>query len=132
MSLDFQDRLIDLIESSVELFAPIDVPVIKNDEGLSMTMSPIGRSSMDFSAEITREYGFSMAARSKSDLQAVNALYDINRFIDELEQGAVVSSNSSFIMNSIEVVSPPNLQAVSDAHYVYTCNFKAELTLTKN
>lgn len=132
--LDFQDCMIDAIEANCNLFAPIDVPIIKinvdgTGSGIAFMLTPIGEETRFMDGSRDRMYAFQISARSPDQLQVLNTLFSINRFIDGLKSGDIKSKNGTFEFINAVIRSVPNLVQADTHGFLYVSNFEAELLL---
>ncbi|MFX3618725.1 MAG: hypothetical protein ACE3JK_14550 [Sporolactobacillus sp.] len=130
--LDFQDRMIDAVESNCALFAPITVPIIKGDEGIGFMMTPVGEETLYMDGSRERTYAFQITARSASEELSLSTLLDIQKYIDTLSLHVtdIVSQNGSFELDSMTVTTVPNvLEFDATKGTIYGSNFEAQLLL---
>lgn len=133
MAIDLLDSVADAIESNVDLFSKIDIPMIKSKVGIAIANSPIGRAEYDMAGTITRQYAFHVTARNTSENQEIvlKTLLDINEFIDEVSLGMkkISSINETFILQGIEVKNVPFIAYVDEVGITYATDFVAEITI---
>jgi hypothetical protein len=129
--------MINAIETNVNLWKPIDVPIIRVDssgagDGIAFMLTPIGQETRYMDGSVLRNYAFQISARSQDQLQVLNALLEINKYVDSLRQGDIVSTNGSFEFVSAVVASVPNLVNVDNYGFLYVSNFQSEILLIEN
>jgi len=126
--------MIDAIEANCDLFAPIDVPIIKINEdgsgsGIAFMLTPIGEETRYYDGSRSRSYAFQITARDTDQLLVINTLLKINKFIDTLKSDDVVSSNGTFEFINAVVRSVPNIVQADTHGFLYVSNYEAELLL---
>lgn len=126
--------MVTAIENNCNLFAPIDVPIIRVDStgagnGIAFMLTPVGQETRYYDGSRSRTYAFQVTARHTDQLTVLNALFSINKYIDSLNPEDIVSQNGSFDFISAVVTSVPNLVQVDTHGYLYVSNLQSEIIL---
>lgn len=132
--LDFQDCMIDALETNCNLFSSIDVPIIRvdadgNGSGIAFMLTPIGQETRYYDGSRCRNYAFQITVRHTDQLTILNTLFSINRYIDGLNPDDIKSKNGTFEFNNAIVTSVPNLVQVDTHGFLYVSNFQSEILL---
>lgn len=133
--LDFQDRMIDALETNCGLFAPISVPIIPvaadgaPSNGIAFMLTPIGQATCQYDGKWDKTFAYQITVRHISQLTALNTLLEISRYVDGLNNDDIKSQNGSFYFINGQVTSLPNFLMKDDHGFVYVASYSAELLL---
>lgn len=127
--MDFLDRLIDYIESSVDLGPTIRVGKLSL-EGSSISIRPTPSSMVDryVDKDKTREYSFQVLMKDPNQFKVISKLDEITSLLDGIGHREITSNNNSFKLVKCEVYTLPNyVEETEHEEYIYTALFRAEL-----
>lgn len=127
--MDFLDRLIDYIELKLDLEVPIEVGKLSEDEtAISIRPTPSSTLSRSYDKGTTFEYTFQILAKNPNQFTTINTVTQIAHLLDGLSNGAIKSSNDSFIFVKSEIyIHPHYVETLDHGETVYSAMVTAEL-----
>jgi hypothetical protein len=127
--MDFLPRIMDAIETNIELNAPLKVGLLEpasSAAAIRTVSSGIVTRYMDGSA--IYHVAFQILIQDADQQRAVNILDDITDFLEGLTKDNVISGNNSFNFVTSNVSVLPNLvQKTNNDEYIYTAIYAAQL-----
>ncbi len=128
--LDFSNRMIEALESNVQLPSRIDIPIIKNDEGIAFMFTPVGPVKQKFyNGDMLQRCAFQLTMKSLDQELIINTFNAINAYVFSLNEGDIQSQNGSFKFNEATVSSTPVYLGQENSRYIYASNYEAELLI---
>src|SRR5690606_3768367 len=103
--LDFIWRLNDYI-NTLDLFALSNVGLLEESDSLSVMAMPGGEETIYFDGTRDKNLNVQINAKSKNQLNCIEALSKIARVLENLQENTIKSENDSFYLESISVTSP--------------------------
>lgn len=126
--MDFLDRILDYIESSVPLYDSFSVGTLKDGNSVAVRPTPTSISTRYVEGSKIYPYGFQVLTKHKNMLTAYKAIQDVTEAIDGLTNGAITSSDGSFVFDKCEATTLPNwVEKDTQGYTIYTAIFQAEL-----
>lgn len=130
--MDFLDRMMDYIEANVSLYKPMRVGILGDGDSIAIRPTPGTPPNGYLARDRLRNYPFQVLTQHSNAGVAYQTLETITNVIDGLENGAIVSSDGSFVFVRCEVYTTPNfVEVTSQGHHVYTAIYQAELYIEK-
>jgi hypothetical protein len=127
--MDFLPRIMDAIETNIELNAPLKVGLLEprsSAAAIRTVSSGIVTRYMDGSA--IYHVAFQILIQDADQQRAVNILDEITDFLEGLTKDNVISGNNSFGFVTSNVSVLPNLvQKTDNDEYIYTAIYAAQL-----
>lgn len=126
--MDFLSKVKEYLESNLVLSAPIMTPLLSSDSSsIAIRQTPSSVNSRYASGK-TYDLGFQVLVKDSSNPKAYNNCYAIYQALDGLSNGAIQSSDGSYIFVKCECSTLPNfVEKDEQNNYIYTALFTAEL-----
>src|SRR5690606_37506946 len=106
--LDYIWRLNDYI-NTLDLFAWSNVGLLEESEFLSVMAMPGGEEIVYFDGTRDKNLNIQINAKSKDQLNCIEALSKVARMLENLPEDAIKSENDSFYFEPISVTSPVSI-----------------------
>lgn len=127
--LDFIWRLNDFI-NTLGLFAWSDVGVLDTGESMSLMAMPGGDETVYFDGVRDKDYQMQVNAKSKNQLNCIEALSEVARVLENLSEGEIQSHNETFDFESIRITSLLSLVGQDEqGYFVYALSISAKITI---
>src|SRR5690625_2420719 len=102
--MDFLDRLIDYIETQLDLEVPITVGKLdKKETAISVRPTPSSTISRSMDMGSTFEYTFQVLVKNPNQFKTIKLVTEIAYLLDGLPNGTIKSSDGSFIFIKSEI-----------------------------
>lgn len=127
--MDFLPKIMDAIESNIDLNAPLKVGLLEpaSSAAAIRTVSS-GIVTRYLNGDTIYHIAFQLLIQDADQQRAVNILDDITDFLDGLTKDNVISGNDSFTFITSNVSVLPNLvQKTENDEYVYTAIYAAQI-----
>ncbi len=129
--LDFIWRLNDYV-NTLDLFAWSNVGLLEESESLSVMAMPGGEETVYFDGTRDKNLNVQINAKSKNQLNCIEALSKVARTLENLQEDAIKSVNDSFYFESINVTSPVSIVAHDEqGFFIYALSISAKITIYK-
>lgn len=126
--MDFLDRLLDFIESKVDLDAPFSVGRLGTSENAyALRPSPSSPISRSLDKGKTYEYAFQILIKGTNQFKVIREMHEITKILDGLSNSAIQSEDGSFIFVKCEVYNYPSYLEEDRDTTTWTAQFVAEL-----
>ncbi len=127
--MDFLDRLIDFIELQLDLEVPIEVGKLGESEtAISIRPTPSSTISRSFDNGTTFEFMFQILGKDPNQFKTILTVTQIAHLLDGLSNGAIKSSNDSFLFVKSEIYTHPHyVETLEHGETVYSAMVVAEL-----
>ena len=129
--LDFIWRLNDYV-NTLDLFARSNVGLLEETESLSVMAMPGGEEIVYFDGTRDKNLNIQINAKSKNQLNCIDALSKIARTLENLKEGDIQSHNDSFEFESIRVTSFVSIVGQDEqGYFIYQVSLAAKITIYK-
>ena len=129
--LDFIWRLNDYV-NTLDLFARSNVGLLEETESLSVMAMPGGEEIVYFDGTRDKNLNIQINAKSKNQLNCIDALSKIARTLENLKEGDIQSHNDSFEFESIRVTSFVSIVGQDEqGYFIYQVSLAAKITIHK-
>mgnify|MGYP001161693964 FL=1 len=123
--MNFLDKLVDHIESSMTLYSPIRVGMLGTGNSIAIRPTPGSMPSGYLNGDRLRPFSFQVLAQH-TDPQV--AYYTLEEIADLLDAVNADISGDGYVMVRCELYIAPNFVEVTDQGlHIYTALFEAEL-----
>jgi len=123
--MNFLDKLVDHIESSMTLYSPIRVGMLGAGNSIAIRPTPGSMPSGYLNGERLRPYSFQVLAQHTDPQTAYHTLEQIADLLDATDAGI---SGDGYVMVRCELYTAPNFVEITDQGlHIYTALFEAEL-----
>jgi len=123
--MNFLDKLVDHIESSMTLYSPIRVGMLGTGNSIAIRPTPGSMPSGYLNGERLRPYSFQVLAQHTNPQVAYYTLEEIADLLDAIDADI---SGDGYVMVRCELYTAPNFVEVTDQGlHIYTALFEAEL-----
>ncbi|HLQ75431.1 MAG TPA: minor capsid protein [Alloiococcus sp.] len=130
--LDFIWRLNDYI-NNLGLFAWSDVGVLDDGDSISLMAMPGGEETVFFDGIRDKNYQMQVNAKSQNQFNCIEALSQVARVLENLQEDEIQSHNDSFDFESINITSPLSIVAHDEqGFFIYALNISAKITIYEN
>ncbi|MFZ4452086.1 phage tail terminator protein [Salibacterium aidingense] len=128
--MDFLERIKDYIEGNVSLYkTSLSVNMLKTGNDIAIRATP-GAPNDRYVTGKTHTFQFQILTRHEVDKTAYEAVQAITTALDGLTNGAVTSSDGSFVFHTCEVYTLPNfIEETAHGESIYAAMFEAEIYL---
>lgn len=128
--MDFIERLTEKI-NTLELPNHLVKGYLDANESLVIYPIPGGRTIREYmNGDEDKRLNYEIAYKSKSQEKLSGTLWELQTFVDELEE--LESENDSFQFNDIAVTNTPYINSFDDqGWYVFLLDIQAEITIFK-
>ena len=129
--LDFIWRLNDYI-NTLDLFAWSNVGLLEESDSLSVMAMPGGEEIIYFDGGRDKHFNVQINAKSKNQMNCIEALSKIARVLENLPENAIQSENDSFYFESISVTSPVSIVSQDErGFFIYALSISAKIHINK-
>lgn len=127
--MDFLDRIINYIETNIELDNTIRIGKLSQEpSAISIRPTPGSVPSRYVDDNKIREYNFQVLLKDTNQFKVIQKIEEVTSLLDGLKRNDIVSNNNSFDLVSCKTYVPPNYVEETDREeYIYTAMFVAEL-----
>lgn len=127
MELDFMIQLNNKI-NSLGLYAPCSIGLLDDGESISIMAMPGGDEVVYFDGIRDKNYQVQINAKSKNQLNCINALTHIYRTLENLDD--LPSENGSYEFQKITTQSLPSLlEQDEQGFFIYVMSISARITI---
>ena len=127
--LDFIWRLNDYI-NTLDLFAWSNVGVLGTDESLSVMAMPGGEETVYYDGVRDKHLNVQINVKSRNQLNCIEALSQIARVLENLEEDEIQSHNDTFDFESITITSPVSIVGQDEqGYFIYALSISAKITI---
>src|SRR5699024_8362921 len=127
--LDFIWRLNDYI-NTLDLFAWSDVGVLDDGDSISLMAMPGGNETVYFDGIRDKNYQMQVNAKSRNQLNCIEALSQVARVLENLKENEIQSHNDTFEFESISITSPVSIVAQDEqGFFIYALSISAKITI---
>src|SRR5690606_23883996 len=127
MELDFMIQLNNKI-NSLDLYAPCSIGLLDEGESISVMAMPGGDEVVYFDGIRDKNYQVQINAKSKNQLNCINALTHIYRTLENLDD--LPSENGSYEFQKITTQSLPSLlEQDEQGFFIYVMSINARITI---
>lgn len=126
--MDFLDRLKSYIESLSFTPSTVDIGLYQEDGGsLAIRPSPSTIDDRYMEQGKIYPYSFQILSHNRNNYTAYQATQELVSRLDNLDAGAITSSDGSFVLVTIQCTTTPNFVEKTSYGVLWTCIFEAEL-----
>ena|SRR5690554_3991436 len=126
--MDFLIRAKEFIESNLDLYSNVALGLLLDGDSIAIRPTPSTPPLRYLEKSKVTTYQFQILTKHQVGYTAYQELEKINDLLDGLENGAITSSDSSFILNKCEVYTSPNfVEKTEGGEQIYTAIYQAEL-----
>lgn len=123
--MNFLDKLVDHIESSLTLYSPIRVGMLGTGNSIAIRPTPGSMPSGYLNGDRLRPFSFQVLTQHTDPQVAYYTLEEITDLLDAMD---VAIQGDGYTMVSCAVYTSPNFVEVTDQGlHIYTALFEAEL-----
>lgn len=124
--MDFLDRMLDKLETDVELFTFVKRGMLAEGNSIAVRPIPAPPNTTYLSNERIDNYSFQFLVRNKDVLLAEKTIESISEYLRN--ETAIESQDGSFTFVKLDITTMPNWVGMSEREeHEYTALFQAEL-----
>lgn len=124
--MDFLDRMLDRLESNVELFTFVKRGLLAEGNSIAVRPIPSPPNTTYLNNERIDNYSFQFLVRNKDVLLAENTIESISEYLRN--ETSIESQDGSFTFVKLDVTTMPNWVGMSEREeHEYTALFQAEI-----